>query len=72
MVPNLPETNSHRYPIYGSRGTFFADVTGDRYVDAIAVNDRVTIRRSRGYGFAATETWTQEVYFGSRGTFFAT
>ena len=34
-------------PFYGSRGTYFADVTGDGKADAIAVNDdTVTIRRS--------------------------
>ena len=34
-------------PYYGTRGTFFADVTGDGRADAIVVNDdRVTVRRS--------------------------
>lgn len=34
---------------YGSRGTFFADVTGDRRADAIVVNnDTVTVRLSLG------------------------
>ena len=33
---------------YGTRGTFFADVTGDGRADAIVVNDdTVTVRRSR-------------------------
>jgi hypothetical protein len=34
---------------YGSRGTFFADVTGDGRADAIVVNDNtVTVRRAFG------------------------
>ncbi len=34
-------------PYYGSRGTFFADVTGDHAADAIVVNqDTVTVRRA--------------------------
>jgi hypothetical protein len=34
-------------PYYGSRGTFFADVTGDGRADAIVVNnDTVTVRRA--------------------------
>ena len=33
---------------YGSRATFFADVTGDGKADAIVVNnDKVTVRRSK-------------------------
>jgi hypothetical protein len=33
-------------PYYGMLGTFFADVTGDRRADAIAVNDyTITVRR---------------------------
>ncbi|MEH1945749.1 MAG: hypothetical protein V7K77_01975, partial [Nostoc sp.] len=36
-------------PYYGSRGTFFADVTGDGRADAIVVNDdKITVRRSNG------------------------
>ncbi|MBW4619548.1 MAG: hypothetical protein KME17_09335 [Cyanosarcina radialis HA8281-LM2] len=32
-------------PYFGSKGTFFADVTGNRRADAIVVNhDRVTVR----------------------------
>jgi hypothetical protein len=34
-------------PYVGSRGTFFADVTGDRQADAIVVNDdTITVRRA--------------------------
>lgn len=34
-------------PYFGSRGTFFADVTGDGRADAIVVNnDKVTVRRA--------------------------
>lgn len=34
-------------PYFGSRGTFFADVTGDGRTDAIVVNnDKVTVRRA--------------------------
>ena len=34
-------------PYYGTRGTFFADVTGDGKADAIVVNnDKVTVRRA--------------------------
>ena len=57
---------------YGSRGTFFADVTGDGRADAIVVNDdTVTVRRSTGSGFGPNEDWTRGAYYGSRGTFFA-
>jgi murein DD-endopeptidase MepM/ murein hydrolase activator NlpD len=35
-------------PYYGSRGTHFADVTGDRKADAIVVNDdKITVHRSK-------------------------
>jgi hypothetical protein len=38
-------------PYYGTRGTFFADVTGDGKTDAIVVNnDKVTVRRSTFIG----------------------
>jgi hypothetical protein len=57
---------------FGTRGTFFADVTGDGRADAIVVNDdTVTVRRSTGTGFGPNEDWTQGAYFGTRGTFFA-
>jgi hypothetical protein len=62
-------------PFYGTRGTFFADVTGDGRADAIAVNDdAVIVRRSMlgsGQGwFGPAEAWTAEPFFGTRGTFF--
>jgi Astacin (Peptidase family M12A)/FG-GAP-like repeat len=57
---------------FGSRGTFFADVTGDGKADAIVVNNnKVTVRRSTGSGLNGNESWTNEPYFGTRGTFFA-
>jgi hypothetical protein len=35
-------------PYFGTRGTFFADVTGDHRADAIVVNDdTVTVRRAK-------------------------
>jgi hypothetical protein len=56
----------------GTRGTFFADVTGNGTADAIVVNnDRVTVRRSNGSSFTPNESWTQNPYYGTRGTFFA-
>ena len=56
---------------FGSRGTFFADVTGDGRADAIAVNDNtVTVRLSTGSAFGPNEDWTRGAFFGSRGTFF--
>jgi len=59
-------------PYFGSRGTFFADVTGDGRADAIVVNDNfVVVRRSNGSSFDPNEVWTEGPYFGSRGTFFA-
>src|SRR5262249_3457022 len=63
-------------PYYGTRGTFFVDLTGDRRADAIVVNDgTVTVRRNTGYDFGpssqANEDWTHGPYFGSRGIFFA-
>ena len=59
-------------PYFGSRGTFFADVTGSGRADAIVVNDdRIVVRRNNGNGFGPNEAWTQGPCFGSRGTFFA-
>ncbi len=59
-------------PFFGSKRTFFADVTGDRKADAIAVNgDKVTVRRSTGSKFSANESWTTNPYYGSEGTYFA-
>jgi hypothetical protein len=43
-----PNEDATHGPYYGTRGTFFADVTGDGRADAIVVNnDTVTVRRSR-------------------------
>lgn len=57
---------------FGSRDTFFADVTGDGKADAIVVNDdRITVRHSTGSEFSDNESWTTNPYFGTRGTFFA-
>lgn len=59
-------------PYFGSRGTFFADVNGDRRADAIVVNDdTVTVRRSNGNGFDAKGDWTHGAFFGDLGTYFA-
>ena len=67
--PNESWTNN---PYYGTRGTLFADVTGDGKADAIVVNDdRVTVRRSNGSQFLPNESWTDNPYYGTRGTFFA-
>jgi hypothetical protein len=69
FAPNESWTSN---PYYGSRGTYFADVTGDRRADAIVVNnDKVTVRRSRGGKFQPNESWTSNPYYGSRGTYFA-
>ncbi|GAK59612.1 hypothetical protein U27_06597 [Candidatus Vecturithrix granuli] len=44
---------------YGTRGTYFADGTGDGKADAIVMNDySVTIRRSTGINFSDNEPWT--------------
>jgi hypothetical protein len=82
-VPNQPWT-SVRY--YGSRGTYFADVTGDGKADAIAVNDdsiapaAVWVRPSDGSRFVGlpdvpNQAWTEGAYFGvylgRSGTYFA-
>ncbi|WP_184548084.1 FG-GAP-like repeat-containing protein, partial [Streptosporangium becharense] len=59
-------------PYYGTRGTYFADATGDGRADAIVVNDdRVTVRRSTGTRFKPNEAWTANPYYGTRGTYFA-
>ncbi|MFD9460345.1 FG-GAP repeat domain-containing protein [Streptomyces sp. NPDC060027] len=63
-------------PCFGSRGTFFADVTGDGKADIILVNeDTVTVRRSTGADFGpspkANEDWTHGPYLGRHGIFFA-
>jgi SOS-response transcriptional repressor LexA len=57
---------------YGTRGSYFADVTGDGFVDAIVVNgDTVTVRLSTGSGFGPNQDWTHGAYYGTRGTYFA-
>jgi hypothetical protein len=67
-----PNEDWTQIPYYGSRGSFFADVTGDGKADAIVVNDdTVTVRPSTGKDFGPNEDWTHGPYFGSRGTFFA-
>jgi hypothetical protein len=46
-------------PFFGSRATFFVDVTGDGKADAITVNDdTVLVRRSTGSGFGPAGDWT--------------
>ena len=60
------------YAYYGDRGTYFADVTGDRKADAIVVNSGgITVRRANGAGFGGHETWSSYAYYGDRGTYFA-
>jgi hypothetical protein len=67
-----PNEDWTRGAYYGSRGTYFADVTGDGKADAIVVNnDTVTVRRSTGSGFSANENWTRGPYYGALGTYFA-
>jgi C1A family cysteine protease len=67
-----PNEDWTKGPYYGTRGTFFADVTGDRRADAIVVNDgTVIVRSSTGSGFGPNEDWTKGPYYGARGTFFA-
>lgn len=69
---NLQSRNWTGGPFYGTRGTFFADVTGDGKADAIAVNDdRVWFRRSDGCKFGPNEQLTSTPFFGTVGTFFA-
>lgn len=59
-------------PYFGSKGSYFADVTGDGKADAIVVNaGRVTVRRSTGRSFGPNEAWTAGAFYGSKGTFFA-
>jgi hypothetical protein len=67
-----PNESWTRGAYYGSRGTYFADVTGDGRADAIVVNnDTVTVRRSTGSSFTGNEDWTRGAYYGSRNTMFA-
>lgn len=71
-----PATNWTGHNFQGSRGTFFADVTGDGKADAIAVNDdRIWFRRSNGSSFSLdkpnpNEQLTSSPFYGERGRFF--
>ncbi len=61
---------------YGSRGTYFTDVTGDGRADAVVVNDYgINVEPSNGSSFARYSAqagpWTAGAYYGSRGTYFA-
>jgi hypothetical protein len=59
-------------PFYGDRATAFADVTGDGWADAIAVNYwGITVRRSMGGLFGPNEGWSAGSFFGDRNTHFA-
>jgi hypothetical protein len=57
----------------GSRGTFFADVTGGGTDDVIAVNNtNILVRRSNGAPpLLASQTWLSTGFFGGVGTFVA-
>jgi hypothetical protein len=67
-----PESYWTEIPYWGTKGTFFADVTGDGKADAIAVNaDKIAVRPSNGSSFVAGDFWTDNAYFGNKGTFFA-
>ncbi len=69
FIPNQDWTHE---AYFGTRGTFFADVTGDGKADAIVVNnDTITVRRSDGTKFLPNEGWTHGPYYGNYGTFFA-
>jgi hypothetical protein len=69
FVPNEYWTDG---PYYASKGSFFADVTGDGKADAIVVDEyRVTVRPSDGSRFLPNEYWTADPYYGDRGTFVA-
>jgi hypothetical protein len=59
-------------PFYGDRATAFADVTGDGWADAIAVNHwGITVRRSMGGVFGINEGWSAGSFVGDRNTHFA-
>jgi hypothetical protein len=46
-------------PYFGTRGTFFANVTGSGRADAIVVNDdKIVVRRNTGNSFGPDEAWT--------------
>ncbi len=57
---------------YGTKGTYFADATGDGKADAIVVNDySITVRRSDGGTFTENERWSNSSFYGERETYFA-
>ncbi|MBK7244409.1 MAG: VCBS repeat-containing protein [Saprospiraceae bacterium] len=59
-------------PFFGSKGTFFADVTGDGLADLIAVNSNgIIIRRSCESSFGPNEVWSSTAFYGEKSTFFA-
>ena len=59
-------------PYFGSRGTFFADVTGDGKADAIVSNESgIAVRASSGIYFGQRGNWTDNKVSGNKGTFFA-
>ena len=58
-------------PFWGWRGTYFADVDGDKRADAIAVDSRgVAVMRSTGTKFENMKFWDGP-YWGEQGTYFA-
>ena len=69
--PWIPEI-----PYYGTKGTYFADVNGDRMADAIVVNDNspgnyVVVRWSTGAGFLPNAVYISDApYYGQYGTVF--
>ncbi len=53
-------------PFYGTRGTFLADVNGDRKADLVAVNDdSVWVMLSTGTGFAPPVAWSTSLFYGN-------
>lgn len=56
----------------GSRGTFFADITGDGAADAVAIDDdTVMVRVSNRGAFQIGVIWDRGSYTGRYGTFFS-
>jgi hypothetical protein len=67
----LPNEDWTHGALPATRGTYFADLTGDGRADAIVVNDdTVTVRLSTATGFGPTQDWTHGPFFGKRGTYF--
>ena len=54
----------------GTKGTFFADVDGDRKADAVLVNDNsISVRPSTGSSFTTSQIWLSGVTaYGFKGT----